>query len=98
MKIPNIVPSFLPRDTPVLIAQECSREAVFNLSGGGFTAAAKNPTRSCFCVFRESERALEVRAARLADRGVPGGCCCLGVPVLEVSFPYILALLLVPYP
>jgi hypothetical protein len=61
-------------------------------------AATENPTRSCFCVFRESERALEVRDARLANRGVPGGCCYLEVPVLVASFPYVLALLHVPYP
>jgi hypothetical protein len=44
-----------------------------------------------------ASRCLEVRYARLASRGVPGDCCYLGVPVLVVSFPYMLALLHVPY-
>jgi hypothetical protein len=50
------------------------------------------------CVPRERAGRLEVRDARLANRGIPGACSYLEVPVLEVSFPYMLALLHVPYP
>jgi hypothetical protein len=53
------------------MAQEWSREAFFNLSGGFFVSATENPTRSCFCVFRESERA-----------GV-WKCVTLGSPIAE---------------
>jgi hypothetical protein len=93
---PNIVPSILPRDTPVLIAQKWSREAVFNLSGGDLYCGQEESHSLVFlCVPRERAGVLEVRDARLANRGVPGGCGYLGVPV---SFPYMPALLHVPYP
>jgi DNA-binding FrmR family transcriptional regulator len=96
---PNIVPSILPRDTPVLIAQKWSREAVFNLSGGDLYCGQEESHSLVFlCVPRERAGVLEVRDARLANRGVPGGCCYLGVPVLVVSFPCMLVVLHIPYP
>jgi len=60
--------------------------------------AREIPTRSCFFVPRERAGLQEIRRARLANRGVPGGCCYLEVLVLVVSFPYILALLKYPTP
>jgi hypothetical protein len=53
-KKPRIVPSFLPRDTRVLIAQEWSREAIFNLSGGDLYSGYEDSHSLVFlCVPRE---------------------------------------------
>ena len=53
----NIVPSLLRQDTPVQIAQEWSREAFVNLSGGVLYSGYGESHSLVFCVFRESERA-----------------------------------------
>ena len=66
-----------------------------NLSGGFFTAAAEIPTRSCSC-FRESEREFRNRGPKPVAHGVPGRCRYL--EDLALSFLYMLALFLLPYP
>jgi hypothetical protein len=53
-KNPRIAHSFVLRDTPVLIAQEWSREVVFNLSGGDLYSHYEDSHSLVFlCVPRE---------------------------------------------
>src|SRR6202040_744380 len=91
------VPSF--RETPSRIAQEWSREATFNLSGGDLYRGCED-SHSLVFLWIPRERAGVPKCVTLcfANRGVPSGCCYLEVLVLVVSFPYMLPLLPVPYP
>ena len=96
----NIVPSLASARHTHPDRGEWSREVFFNLSGGVLCCGYGESHSLVFlCVPRERAGGRsEVLEAMLAYRGVPGGCCYPGVPVLVVSFPYMPALLHVPYP
>jgi|HubBroStandDraft_6_1064221.scaffolds.fasta_scaffold393921_1 hypothetical protein len=95
----RIVPSACETDLSSSRREVVSRGANQFVRWGSLERLRRLPlARVLGCSARASGRGVQKCDARLANRGVPGGRCYLEVPVLEVSFPYILALLHVPYP